>query len=120
MESFFTPHSHKKKGKKQTFKQIFQTNISFTDIKHNIVGIPFNTKYFPTINILNSKLHIKDKYTRMKKISLTFMQRLNKKLHFLKKKLLYIQPRTKTPETIIGICIQLLNNSSPSIQHLSK
>ena len=42
------------------FKQTFH----FTDIRHNIIGITFITKYIPTINILNSKIHIKDKYTR--------------------------------------------------------
>ena len=44
------------------FKQVFH----ITDIKHNIIGIPFITKYIPTINILNSKIHIKDKYTKTK------------------------------------------------------
>ena len=33
------------------FKQIFH----ITDIKHKIIGIPFISKYIPTINILNSK-----------------------------------------------------------------
>ena len=56
------------------FKQTFHS----TDIKHNIIGIPFITKYIPKINILNSKLHIIDKYTRTKNTSLTFFQRLNK------------------------------------------
>ena len=41
------------------FKQIFH----ITDIKHNIIGIPFISKYKPTTNILNSKILIKDKYT---------------------------------------------------------
>ena len=63
------------------FKQTFHV----TDIKQNIIGIPFITKYIPTINILNSKLHIKDKYTRMKNISLTFFQRLNKQPPFFSK-----------------------------------
>ena len=44
------------------FKQIFH----ITDIKHNIIGIPFISKYIPTINILNSKILIKDKYTKTK------------------------------------------------------
>ena len=57
------------------FKQIFHIK----DIKRNFVGIPLITKYIPTINIVNSKLHIKDKYTRMNKTSLTFFQTLNKK-----------------------------------------
>ena len=52
------------------FKQTFH----ITDIKHKIFGIPFITKYIPTINILNSKLHIKVKYTRTKNTSLTFIQ----------------------------------------------
>ena len=60
------------------FKQTFH----ITDIKHNIIGIPFITEYVPTIYILNSKLHIKDKYTRMKNTSLTFFQRLNKQPPF--------------------------------------
>ena len=37
------------------FKQIFH----ITDIKHNIIGITFISKYIPTINILNSKILIK-------------------------------------------------------------
>ena len=44
------------------FKQIFH----ITDIKHNIIGIPLKTKNIPTINVLNSKIHIKDKYTKTK------------------------------------------------------
>ena len=63
------------------FKQTFH----ITDIKHNILGIPFITKYIPAINILNSKLHIKDKYTRIKKTSLTFLKRLNKQPPFFSK-----------------------------------
>ena len=60
----------------------FQQTSSITDIKHNIIGIPFFTKYIPTMNILNSKIHIKNKYTRMKNNSLTFLQRINKKPPF--------------------------------------
>ena len=37
------------------FKQIFY----ITDIKQNIIEIPFITKYIPTINILDSKINIK-------------------------------------------------------------
>ena len=62
-------------------KQFKQTS-SITDIKNNIIGIPFITKYIPTMNILNSKTHIKNKYTRMKNTSLTFLQRINKNHHF--------------------------------------
>ena len=59
-----------------------------TDIKHIIIGIPFITKYIPTINILNSKIHIKDKYTKTKNTALTFFQsfqRLNKQPPFFSK-----------------------------------
>ena len=63
------------------FKQIFH----ITDIKHNIIGIPFISKYMPTINILNSKILIKDKYTKTKDASLTFLQRLNKQPPFFSK-----------------------------------
>ena len=63
------------------FKQTFH----ITDIKNNIIVIPFITKYIPTINILNGKLHIKDKYTRTKNTSLTFFQRLNNQPPFFSK-----------------------------------
>ena len=63
------------------FKQIFH----ITDIKHNIIGIPFISKYKPTINILNSKILIKDKYTKTKNTALTFFQRLNKQPPFFSK-----------------------------------
>ena len=63
------------------FKQTFH----ITDIKHNIVEIPFITKYIPTFNILNSKIHIRDKYTRMKNTSLTFFQREKKQPPFFSK-----------------------------------
>ena len=58
------------------FKQIFH----ITDIKHNINGIPFISKYIPTI-----KIHIKDKYTKTKNTALTFFQRLNKQPPFFSK-----------------------------------
>ena len=60
------------------FKQTFY----ITDIKYNIIRIPFITKYIPTKNILNSKIHIKDKYTKTKNTALTFFQRLNKQPPF--------------------------------------
>ena len=63
------------------FKQAFH----ITDIKHNIVGIPFITKYIPIINILNSNIQIKDINTRMKTSSLTLVQRLNKQTPFFSK-----------------------------------
>ena len=66
------------------FKQTFH----ITDIKHIIIAIPFITKYIPTINILNSKIHIKEKYTKTKNTALTFFQsfqRLNKQPPFFSK-----------------------------------
>ena len=63
------------------FKQTFH----IPDIKHNIVGTPFITKYIPTIKILDSKITIKDKYTRMHNTALTFFQRMNKQPHFFSK-----------------------------------
>ena len=47
----------------------FKQKFYITDNKHNIIGIPFITKYILTINILNSKIHIKDKCTKTKKYS---------------------------------------------------
>ena len=63
------------------FKQTFY----ITDIKHNIIGIPCVTKLIPTIKILNSRIPIKDKHTRMKNIALTFFQRVNKQPPFFSK-----------------------------------
>ena len=63
------------------FKQTFH----ITDIKQIIIGIPFITKYIPTINILNSKIHIKDKDTKTENTALTFFQRLNKQPPFFSK-----------------------------------
>ena len=65
-------------------KPLKQT-FHITDIKHNIIGIPFITKYIPTKNILNSKIHITDKYTKSKRTALTFFQRLNKQPPFFSK-----------------------------------
>ena len=86
------------KNLNKPFKQTFH----ITDIKHNIIGIPFITKYIPTINILNSKIHIKDKYTRMKNTALTFFQRLNKQPPFFSKFYPYVQSGTKIPEPLSG------------------
>ena len=65
----------------KAFKQIFH----ITDIKQNIIGILFISKDIPTKNILNSKIHIKDKYTKTKNTALTFFQRLNKQPPFFSK-----------------------------------
>ena len=50
---------------KKILTKPFKQTLHITDIKHKIIGIPLITKYIPTINILNSKIHIKDKYTRI-------------------------------------------------------
>ena len=63
------------------FKRIFH----ITDIKHNIIGIPFTSKNIPTINIIKSKILIKDEYTKTKNTALTFFQRLNKQPPFFSK-----------------------------------
>ena len=63
------------------FKQIFH----ITDIKHNIIGIPFISNYIPAINILNTMIQIKDKYTKTKITALTFFRRLNKQPPFFSK-----------------------------------
>ena len=63
----------------------FEQTFHFANIKHNIIGIPFITKYISTINILNSKIHIKDKNTKTKNTALTFFQRLIKQPPFFSK-----------------------------------
>ena len=63
----------------------FKKTFHITDIKHNIIGIPFITINIPAIKILNSKLHMKDKYTKMKNKALTFFQRINKQPPFFSK-----------------------------------
>ena len=79
------------------FKQIFH----ITDNKHNIIGIPFISKYIPTNNILISKIHFRDKYTKTKNTALTFFQRLNKQPPFFFKILSHLQSTMETPETTI-------------------
>ena len=69
----------------KTLNKPFKQTFHITDIKHNIIGIPLIIKYIPTINILNSKLLIKDKYTKTKDTALTFFQRLNKQPPFFSK-----------------------------------
>ena len=80
----------------------FKETFHITDIKHNIIGIPFITKNIPTINILNSKLHIKDKYTRMKNTFTTFFQRLNKKPPFFSKIYLIFNQERKYLKPLSG------------------
>ena len=96
------------------FKQILN---NITDIKQNLVETLFITKFIPSISILNSKLHIKDKYTRTNDTSLTFFQRINKQPPFF----LNFTPYTSKDEyTWNHYHIQLLNKSSTSKQYRSK
>ena len=83
VQLFFLPTRTIEQNKilNKPFKQIFH----ITDIKHNIIGIPFISRYIPTINILNSKILIKDKYTKTKDTAQTFFQRLNKQPPFFSK-----------------------------------
>ena len=53
----------------------FELVFRITDIKHNIVGIPVITKYIPLLNILKSRIQIKDKYTKLSNTSLTFFRK---------------------------------------------
>ena len=76
-----TKTMEQKKLLNKPFKQTFH----ITDIKHNIIGIPFITKYIPTINLLDSKINIKDKYTRRQNTALTFFQKMNKQPPFFSK-----------------------------------
>ena len=104
----------------KSFKQAFH----ITDIKHNIIGIPFTTKYIPTINILNSKLHIKDKYTKMKNTALTFFQRLNKQPPFFSKFYPIYNQERRHLKTLSGIIYNFSikqvhqNNKSQNRQQL--
>ena len=52
----------------------FKQTIHITDIKHNIIGKLFITKYIPTIIILNSKIHIRNLYTKIKNSLLYFFK----------------------------------------------
>ena len=63
----------------------FKETFHIKDIKHNIIGIPFITKYIPTNKILDTRINIKDKYTRMQNTALTFFQRMNKQPSFFSK-----------------------------------
>ena len=78
------------------FKQTFH----ITDIKHNIIGIKFITKYIPTIYILNSKLHIKDNYTRTTHI-LNILSKIKQTTTNFLQILSILQSGTKIPETTI-------------------
>ena len=82
------------------------------------MGIAFITKYIPTINILNSKIHVKDKYTRMKNTALKFFQRLNKLPAFFAKFYHIYNQQRKYLKPLSGndiISLHVNNNSSYQI-----
>ena len=93
------------------FKQIFH----ITDIKHNIIGIPFISKYIPTINILKSKIHIKDKYKKNKKHSLNILPKIKQTTAIFLKILPHSQSTTETPEATIRKYISFFNKTSSSV-----
>ena len=80
---FFVPTKTMEQNKllNKPFDQIFH----ITDTKHSINGIPFITNFIPTINVLESKINIKDKYTKMQNTALTFFQSMNKQPPFFSK-----------------------------------
>ena len=80
----------------------FKLIIHITDFNHNIIGIPFISKHIPTINILNSKILIKDKYTKTKNTDLTFFQRLNKQPPFFSKFYLIYNQQRKHLKSLSG------------------
>ena len=75
----------KKMEQNKLLNKPFKQTFHITDIKHNIIGIPFITKNIPTSNILDSKSILKDKYSRMHNTALTFFQRMNKQPSFFSK-----------------------------------
>ena len=95
------------------FKQTFH----ITDIKHNIIDIPFINKYILTTNILNSKIQIKDKYTKTKNTALTFFQRLNKQPPFFSKFYPIYNQKRKHLKPLSG---NIYNVSIKQVHHYDK
>ena len=73
------------------FKQTFH----ITDIKRNIIGIPFITKYIPTTNMLNSKIN------KNKKHNLNILPKIKQTTTIFLKILPHLFSKTETPETTI-------------------
>ena len=63
MEKFNVPTKTMEQSK--LLNKPFKQTLHITDIKHNIFATPFITKYIATINILDSNINIKYKYTRI-------------------------------------------------------
>ena len=60
--------------KNKLLLKLFKQKLHITDIKCCIIGIRFFEKYIPIMNILNSELQIKGKYTKLNKTSLIFFK----------------------------------------------
>ena len=97
------------------FEQTFRT----TDLKQNIIGIPFITKFIPAINILISKIHIKNKYTRMQNTYTRkqFFRRLNKQPPFFSKFYPIYQQEQKYLKPLSG---NVYNFSIKQVHHYDK
>ena len=113
IQLFLVPTRTKEQNKilNNSFKQTFH----ITEMKHKIIGIRFITKYIPTINILSSKNHIKDKYTRMKNTSLIFFQRLNKQPAFFSKIYPIYNQKQKYLKPLSGNVYIFFNQTSSTI-----
>ena len=61
MKNSIKTYTNSNNGTKNFLQKSLEQINHITDIKHNIDGKSFITKYIPTVNILNSKLQIKDK-----------------------------------------------------------
>ena len=72
----------------------FKQTCHITDIKHNIFGIQFITKYIPTIKILNSRIHMKNKH-KNEKHSLNIFSKNKPTTTIFLQTLLYIQSGTE-------------------------
>ena len=98
LQLFFLPARTMEQNKilNKPFKQIFH----ITDIKHNIIGIPFISKYIPTINILNSKIHIKD-IDKNNKYSPNILSKIKQTTTIFFKILSHLQSKTERLETTI-------------------
>ena len=93
----------------------FKKTLHITDIKHNIIGIPFISKYIPTINMLNSKILIKDKYTKTKNTALTFFQRLSKQPPFFSKLYSIYNQQRKHLKPLSGYIYFFFNKTSSPV-----
>ena len=98
------------------FKHIFH----ITDIKHNINGIPLITKYMPTINILNSTIHIVAEYIRKKKRSFNIFSKVKQTTTIFLYILPYIQSGTETPKTTSRLHFCFFNQSILPIRQRTK